>query len=388
MNYNRIQNLNQRQFDIVMKREGISVIDYFYKDITYDIFIRRNNRSNSPQGKLRIFYEQSTPIGLGTIFVLNGECYLVTSQDGIESNVYYTSIATRCDCTFNVLHNGNQYVTVPCVTISDKYTLSNNSTISIISGSVVIMTGLNDYAKSMGIGDGYYAYGGYYKVGNFFYNDGLAYVYMTREATSTDNGYSLTYNGDTSFDMSIVDTYQLSYTATDNNGLVVESPALTYASSNTSVATVDGNGLITFIGAGSTNITTTWVDGGNVTCTTTITVTANGEEGNGEDETPTETVVTLAISGNSNLRVGFSRTYTATYTDQDSNDVSADYTTTFSLASDDMDISAISTEQDGHAITLLVDNEDLVDCTFTLTATSNDAAISPANIEVTIVGLI
>ena len=283
MNYNRINNLNQRQFDIVMKRECITVTDYFYRDVTYDIFCRRNNRGTNPQGKVRIFYAKTTPISIGTMFILNGECFLVTSQDNIESDVYWTSMATKCDNYFNVMwKNDGNYVSVPCVTISDKYTLDKGSVINLISGSVTILTGLNQYSKGIEIGDKFWAYGGYYEVGNFFYNDGLAYVFMTRDA-SPQTTHSITYTGDTVLYTS-TGTYQLTYKTVDENGYVVENPKLSYLSNNPSIATVDKNGLLTIVSDGSVVITTTWMDGGLKECETTLTIKKS-------DDTPTDPVV-------------------------------------------------------------------------------------------------
>lgn len=93
MNYSNVFSRTQRQFDMTMNREKISVADYYNPSVKYDVFFRRNNRSTTPQGKVRFFYAQSTPIGIGTIFVLNGENYIVTSQDGIESDI---QICTQC----------------------------------------------------------------------------------------------------------------------------------------------------------------------------------------------------------------------------------------------------------------------------------------------------
>ena len=183
MNFSNIFNANKRQFNSTMKREGITVSDYYDSTKTYDVFFRRYNRGTTPQGKLRFYYTQDTAISIGTIFVLKGIPYLVISQDGIESDVYYTSMAIKCDTTFNVYSNTeHRYITVPCAVISDKYTLTNNSMISMVSGSVTVYTGDNSYARDMSINNGYYNFGGYYEVGNVFYNNGLAYVYMTREA--------------------------------------------------------------------------------------------------------------------------------------------------------------------------------------------------------------
>ena len=292
MNYSNIKNCNQRQFNAIMKREGITVSDYYNSTKTYDVFFRRNNRGTTPQGKLRFYYTQDTAISIGTIFILKGIPYLVISQDGIESDVYYTSMAIKCDTTFNVYSNTeHRYVTVPCAVISDKYTLTNNSMISMVSGSVTVYTGDNSYARDMSINNNYYNFGGYYKVGNTFYNNGLAYVYMTREAKSADR-YTLSYNGVTSLDMKDATTYQLSYTAIKND-VHVDSPTLTYVSSDNTIATVDGNGLMTLLKEGTVDITATWTDGNNTTCETTIAITNSGVE-------PEPTVPSIEIYSASN----------------------------------------------------------------------------------------
>ena len=280
MNYSNIKNYNQRQFNATMKREGITVNDYYDSNKTYDVFFRRNKRGTAPQGKLRLYYAQQTPISIGTIFTVKDVPYLVISQDGIESDIYYSSIAVKCDTSFNVYSSTEKkLVTVPCVVISDKYTLEHNSTVSIVSGSVTVYTGDNPYAKDMKINNKYYNFSAYYKVGNTFYNNGLAYVYMTREATPTESSstYKLTYSGETSFDMADATTYQLSYTAIKNGVYVV--PTLTYASSDKTIATVDDTGLMTLLACGNVTITATWTDGSRVTtCNTAITVTNSGVE--------------------------------------------------------------------------------------------------------------
>lgn len=381
MNYRNINNCTQRQFDAVMKRECISVSDYYDKPITYDVFFRKNNRGTNPQGKVRIFYSQSTPINIGTVFVLKDIPYVVISRDGDEGEVYYTSMAVKCDTSLTTYVSGEGYITVPFITISDKYTLQNGSTISLISGNANCYTGLNKYSQNIAINDTFYNYGGYYKVGNFFWNNGLCYIYMSREATPADS-YTLTYDGETTIDMSTVSTYQLSYLAL-NNTSIVENPTLTYVSSNTDVVTVDDTGLVTFLASGSTTITATWVDGDNTTCSTVITVT-NGEDNVEGGDTPT---VTLAITGNKELKYGFSRTYKAVYSDADSNDVSANYTTVWTVTPNGFDASEIGVEEDGNSITLLVENEDLIDSTITLSAVDADGLFTPASIEITIIDI-
>ena len=333
MNLNNIINSNKRQFTNTMKKEGMVVSDYYDTSKTYTVFFRRNNRSTSPEGKLRLFYEQDTDIKIGTVFVLRDIPYVVVSQDGIESDVYYTSMAIRCDTYFTVYSNtAKGYMKIPFVTMTDKYTISSNSTISIISGTVDIYTGLNDHVKDMAVNNGYYNYGGYYKVGNYFYNDNIAYVYLTREAMPTEDSYILSYKVEVTFKLSLMGKYQLSYDAV-YNGTIVDNPMLTYVSSDTSVATVDDNGLVTFHDVGTTTITTTWTDGNNTTCDTTITIL--GESG-GETQT---TKLLVTFNGTQELTCGgTAKTLTATYTDSNGNDVTANYTTVWTITSNDFDV--------------------------------------------------
>ena len=277
MNYSNIKNCNQRQFDATMKRECITVSDYYDRTKTYDVFFRRSRRGSNSNGKVRIYFSQDTPIDIGTMFVLKDDTYVVTSRDGDESDIFYTSIAVKCDTSFTVYSNTeNRYVSIPFVTLSDKFTLSSNSTISMVSGAVVIYTGDNSYSRDMEVNSAYYNYGGYYKVGNRFYNNGLAYVYMTREAMPASR-YTLSYNGVTSLDMKDATTYQLSYTATKND-VPVDSPTLTYVSSDNTIATVNDTGLMTLLKEGNVTITATWTDGNNTTCETTIAITNSGVE--------------------------------------------------------------------------------------------------------------
>ena len=276
MNYSNIKNCNQRQFNATMKRECITVNDYYDSTKTYNVFFRRSRRGSNPNGKVRIYFSQDTPIDIGTTFVLKDKPYVVTSRDGDESDIFYTSIAIKCDTSFNVYSNAeHRYVSIPFITLSDKYTLSSNSTISMVSGAVVIYTGDNPYSREVEINENYYNYGGYYKVANTFYNNGLAYVYMTREAMR--DTYTLSYNGVTSLDMKDATTYQLSYTAIKND-VPVDNPTLTYVSSDDTIATVNDTGLMTLLKEGNVTITATWTDGKNTTCETTIAITNSGVE--------------------------------------------------------------------------------------------------------------
>ena len=265
MNYSRVLCSTKKQFDATMNRERIVVTDFFDSNITYEVFFRRNNRGTNPQGKLKLYYAKETPIHIGTIFVLKGEIYIVNSQDGIESDIFFTSMAVKCDVTF-VVKCDREYKDIPLTVVSDKFTV-NHGTISVVDGTVIMYTQDNDIARSIKINNEYYAFGGYYKVGNNFFNNGLAYFYLERQVMPQDD-YAITYNGVTSFDMNDSTTYQLSYTVT-NNGNVVENPTIHYSSSDETVATVDENGLMTMLKEGTVDITASY---STASTTTTMTI--------------------------------------------------------------------------------------------------------------------
>lgn len=265
MNYANVFGRTQKQFNMTMNREKIGVADFYNSDIKYDVFFRRNQRSTTPQGKVRFFYAQSTPIHIGTIFVLNGENYIVISKDGIESDIYFTSVAIRSDMTYKV-KTDKGIASIPFVVVSDKWTVSHG-TITQLNGAVALYTGYNSAVENIKVNDSFRGFGNYYKVGNTFKNNNLFYLYLEQTQASQDN-YKIEYNGVSSFDMKDSTTYQLSYTVTNNDSVLTDS-VITYQSSANDVATVDENGLMTMLKEGSVDITATAY---GASCTTTMTI--------------------------------------------------------------------------------------------------------------------
>ena len=75
--------------------------------------------------------------------------------------------------------------------------------------------------------------------------------------------------------ISVGATQQLTATAKDNAGTTVSGASLSWASSNTAVATVDGNGLATAVAVGSSAITASITYMGGVYGNTPVTITSN-----------------------------------------------------------------------------------------------------------------
>lgn len=347
MDYRTIKNCTQRQFDAVLKREGITVRDYF-DDTEYLVFFRKNNRGTNPQGKVRMFYPQNCGIKLGTAFTLKNDTYIVISQDAQESDIYYTSIAVKCDTSFT-LETNEGWITLPFVTETDKFGVSSGSVFTMIDGSVICYTSLNKYSKDIAVNDIFYNYGGRYSVANYFCNNNIHYFYMKREL-NTDASYSLVYEGDTVFDISVTPTYQLSFIAL-NNMSAVDNPKLTYVSSDETIAIVYENGLVTFLAEGTVSITATWKEDGEengITCTVELTV------GDSAEVIPTMTAEIYASSDT--VKVGGSyKTIKMKFYDVDGNDITTD--TIANLTADDFDwayiIDGVDYETNTDVLTIL-----------------------------------
>lgn len=362
-----IENINQRQFDNTMLKEGLVVGDYFDTSKTYRVFFRRNNRGTTPQGKLRLFYAQDSGVSIGTIFVLKGENYIVTSQDSEESNIYYTSLAMRCSATFNVGYNG-KYYKIPFVVASDRYGVTENNTISIINGSVIVYTSLNDIVK--GMSGKYKNFGGTYEVKNHFYNNGLAYIYMSRVADSPDV-YLLEYTGIATLDIND-GSYQLSYAA-KKNGEVINNPILTYTSSDETIATVDAAGLLTLVENGNVSITAMWADG-KVSCSTTITISG---------EIPSPVGGTSSIIGGTTIRCGRLKSWAVTFNDSSGNAVEG-VTPAWTITNCTFESSITKTVTD-NKISLKIMDERFIDETFTLNVIDTDGNYTASSLDITVV---
>ena len=89
--------------------------------------------------------------------------------------------------------------------------------------------------------------------------------------------------------------------------------------------------------------------------------------------------ITGTISGNKNLKVGFSRTYTANLVDEDGNAVEWSDEFSWNIVGD----IEVSLAENGGATTLLIDDEDLVDEMFKLTLCQGDKILD--EIVITIV---
>ncbi len=254
----RMIDLN-RKFEEQLQREHTTVVDFFDNSKTCEMLFRRTNRGTNPQGKLHCYFKQTEPFGIGSVIVMKGQPYVIISdKDFDESNAVYSAIAKKTNVTING---------VPFVVDTATYGESQGTIFTQVDGDVILYTGFNTITNKIKVNDYITAFGNSYQVSNRFVKENILYVHIKQTTTVPDN-FKITYNGVTSFDINDGTTYQLSYTVT-NNGSVVENPTITYSSSDTTIATVDSNGLMTMLKEGSVDITARY---SNASETTTMTI--------------------------------------------------------------------------------------------------------------------
>lgn len=229
-------------FKKTMQREKKIICDYYDTQKKYEVFFRRDNRSTSPQGKMRLYYENSQGIQIGTIYNYKNKNYLVVSQDAQESEVYYTSLAVRCDTEIDITYKNVNYK-IPFVLEKESYGIAENNVMSIVNGDITIYTGINKVVKEMR--GNYSLFGGSYTVQNHFLNNNLMYFYLKREVSGSP---TLTYEGDLTLQLA-ESPYKLLFKAEKNN-IEIDEPTLTYASNDETVATVDVDGTMTLLKEG------------------------------------------------------------------------------------------------------------------------------------------
>ena len=178
-----------------------------------------------------------------------GETYLVLNQDGIESDVYYTSSLTRCNVPF-IVNNKS----IPFVMPTPRLT-TTGSFIRQIAGSITIMTGDSTDARKMKINDSYVCGGRLWKVSNAMFLDGIYYVYLEIDLESTED--MIVWTLPERLDMYEETVYTNTFYAMRGSAIDLDA-RLTYSSSDPTVATIDANGTVTLLAIGNVQFTAVW----------------------------------------------------------------------------------------------------------------------------------
>ena len=342
------------QYKRTMEREG-KILTTYTGGTEFKAFFRINNDNENQRETIVIYYDVTAPVRPGTLVMYGYGVYLALNRETVENDVYYKSTLVKCNGVYN--ENSGAVMNIPFYSDNMKYSVSvGNNTITMLNGNIEIITEENSLSKKIAIDQKFNEFGRTFNVCNLYSMDGIlhiiAEVYSNMTPTYT---YSVVIDGTPTTSLKTGETVQL--TATTYMGETITTGAtLDWTSSDNTIATVDGTGLVTCVSEGTATITCTWVEQ-DVKGTATINIS------NTEPVTPTG--YTYTISGNTNLKNGFSRTYTLTITDSSGNDITSsqnDYS--WNIVSDFTDqIEQVITD---NKIKLTVDNEDLIDSSFVL----------------------
>lgn len=229
------------------------------------------------------YNDKSKKIGLGTRFIYNNTAWKVTSYDYVtaEGILYVVTkldtISTETDDMINEVANGLSIPTYAITLNSTSQNLYGGYTYQIVpnctkngvadTSTVVIYTSSDTSICTVSTN-------GFVTALNKVGSATITATYKGKIATLTLNVmadvYDITLNNN-SASIFEGETYQINSVCKKNN-VVVSNPVITYTSSDTSIASVDSNGMITSIKQGSCNIICGY---GNVTATFNLTVNVN-----------------------------------------------------------------------------------------------------------------
>lgn len=305
-------------FEATMQREGRTVTAYTSGN-EFQAFMRRNDDGNNFEDRITLFYSVTAPVIQGSLVSYGNKIYILVNRETEENNCYYKSSGLACNGLIT-LNNGN-VIGVPCYAYNMNGSLiDENQIISVIDGNMEFLTESNSLSRQIKIGNTFNEFGRTFKVDNIYYKDGILHLVteVTVDETPTEHlniiidGLSdeITYN--------IGNSVQLTATLYINN--VITTGTITWESTNTSVATIDGTGLVTFIANGAVAFKAYWVEKDTQNTTNTVGVGITD-------------IYTVSISGGGlPIKMGFARTYTAILKDKKGNEITGTWEWSFEFA--------------------------------------------------------
>ncbi len=303
-------------FQATMEREGRTVTSYTDK-IQFQAFMRRNDDGNNYEDRITLFYSINEPVKQGSLITYGNKIYILINRDTEENYCYYKSSALACNGTIT-LNNGN-VIDIPCYASAMKDGLAKQTNLmAAISGSMEFITEFNELSQKIQVDDTFNEFGRTFKVDNMYHKDGI--LYLVTKVTLDEKPYEklqIVIDG-------VNRSYQMGETAKLKASLYVNNNitkgAITWKSSNNSIATIDEDGTVTFLANGYVVFTAYWGEKNYSQKTEVISV----------GKVIPVTDYKVNISGQDTLVVRYDRTYTVCL--YDSNGVEINGTWTFEIS--------------------------------------------------------
>lgn len=358
-------NTLKKQFSDALKREG-KIITTYYKSELVKCLFRINKDYNNTTNHITIFYDIDSPIKKGQLLTYGGKNYITLNQESVENDTYYKSSLLECNLTIPI-SIGRVIKHIPCYSyeLTSAYNIANNI-IRFVDGKGEIITELiPELFNGIYINTGLRIMGGYFNVVNTYDIDGIVHIMLEKRALPQDE-YALEITTELS-DYKVGETTTITANPTVN-GIPQTDQTITYISSDETLATVDADGVITFLGIGTVVITGTWTEK-NVTDTLSLIILE-------ADVPPDENTLTITANRDK-LILGSSTPVTFTPTLKDGNGDIVDFTAQWTFNYNGMPQSDFTITYDGNNCLIKVtDNYDLVGMILRVICTTSDGLFS------------
>lgn len=356
-------------FESTMERESKTVTAYT-SGSEFKAFMRRNDDGNNFEDRITLYYPTTAPVIQGSIVAYGKKLYILVNRETEENDCYYKSSGLACNGIISL--NDGMVVGVPCYAYNmNGSVVEENQIISVIDGNMEFITESNSLSRQIKIGDKFNEFGRTFEVNNIYYKDGI--LHLVTEVTTDEkpvNYYNIIIDGLSDGKIyNVGDSVQLTATLYINNTFTTGT--VTWESTNTSVATIDRNGLVSFIGNGTVAFKAYWVEKDTQNTTNTIRV--------GVTE-----VFTVSISGRTTITVGFNRTYTATLIDSSGNEQAGTWEWSYEFAYPD---TVTFTPNENKLTVKVEETDDVYGEIMTIIAHETIHDVS-ASIEAEVIGLI
>lgn len=353
-------------FEETMKREG-QILKTYYYNTEFRAFFRIRNDNENQRETIVIYYDVTAPVHSGTLIMIGKEVFLALNKETVENDVYYKSTMIKCNGIYN--DNDGSVSNVPFYSDNVKSSLEvGNNVITMLNGNVELLTEESTISKNVQLGQTFNEFGRTFKVTNLYTIDGITHIIGEVNANVEPNFvYSIVINGTSMESIKINETIQLS-AMPYINGNETTGATFNWTSADNSIATVDNTGKVTSLSEGTVKITVTWIEK-DVSEFVYITV-AN------EDVPPVQTYK-YSISGNTNLKCSYKRTYALSAIDDDENIVN-NIVFCWNIVSD----FEVFQESYDNKITLRVDDEETIGRSFMLQAIVDEEVKAEVKINV------
>ncbi len=349
-------------FDATMEREGRNITAYTSGN-EFQAFMRRNDDGNNYEDRITLYYYTNAPVVQGSLISYGNKIYILVNRETEENHCYYKSSALACNGMITL--NNREVIGIPCYASAMKDGLAeSNNMLSLINGTMEFITESNSLSRQIQIDDTFNEFGRTYKVHNVYYKDGILHV-ITEVVTNEKpiEHLKIFIDGLSKDTYVIGDTVQLSATLYINN--VITTGTVTWESTDTSVASIDGTGKVTFLSDGSVAFKAYWIEKDTFE-TSGIVIAANPN-----------VFYTYKIIGKPELTYGIRRKYTLKITDNAGNE--ADNVAFAWNVLADFEVEQIVNE---NQITLCVDDEKVAGSTFVLQAIADSNVMDEMEILV------